>query len=385
MKLLFKLSIIAVCILTAFTLTSSTTSKIKKTPPKTNSKIQVAILLDVSNSMDGLIDQAKAQLWNMVSVMGKAKCNDATPQIEIALYEYGRSTNDVKQGYVKQISPFTNDLDKLSQNLFALTTNGGDEYCGHVIYTSLNQLQWDNSSPNIYKVIFIAGNEDFLQGDILYTKSCAEAKTKGVIVNTIYCGDRMQGINEHWNLGAECGGGSFTNINQNAKQEEIPTPYDSTIYALNTKLNGTYISYGYAGATAMETQKMADKNNAVMSSASGIKRIEVKSNSKLYRNDSWDVVDAAKHDTLFFAKVDMKTLPENLKNKSRKELQQIVKQKSEERSNIQKQIEANTTKRDAYIAAEKAKNAARNNTATLETEIEKIIKQQAKQFNMVIK
>ena len=34
-------------------------------------KIQVAILLDVSNSMDGLIEQAKAQLWNMVSVMGR--------------------------------------------------------------------------------------------------------------------------------------------------------------------------------------------------------------------------------------------------------------------------------------------------------------------------
>ena len=31
-------------------------------------KIQAAILLDVSNSMDGLIDQAKNQLWNMVNV-----------------------------------------------------------------------------------------------------------------------------------------------------------------------------------------------------------------------------------------------------------------------------------------------------------------------------
>src|SRR5688572_17755177 len=66
-------------------------------------KIQVAILLDVSNSMDGLIEQAKAQLWNMVSVMGKATCNDAVPNIEIALYEYGRPANDVRAGYVKRI------------------------------------------------------------------------------------------------------------------------------------------------------------------------------------------------------------------------------------------------------------------------------------------
>src|SRR6185436_266716 len=99
-------------------------------PVNPNPKIQAAILLDVSNSMDGLIEQAKAQLWNMVSVMGKAQCNKLTPKIEIALYEYGRTTNSKADGYVKKISGFTGDLDLLSKNLFALTTNGGDEFCG---------------------------------------------------------------------------------------------------------------------------------------------------------------------------------------------------------------------------------------------------------------
>ena len=87
-----------------------------------------------------------------------------------------------------------------------------------------------------------------MQGNLHYTKACTEAKNKGVIVNTIYCGDKMQGIREHWNLAGECGNGSFTNINQNAREEEIPTPYDSLIYSLNERLNNTYIAYGYAGA-----------------------------------------------------------------------------------------------------------------------------------------
>jgi len=43
---------------------------------------------------------------------------------------------------------------------------------------------------------------------------------------------------------------SFTNINQDAKIEEIPTPYDSILFSLNGKLNNTYIAYGYAGAAA---------------------------------------------------------------------------------------------------------------------------------------
>ncbi len=347
-------------------------------------KIQAAILLDVSGSMDGLIEQAKAQLWNMVSTMGKAKCgNDVSPQIEIALYEYGRTTNDAKKGYVKKINGFINDLDSLSQNLFSLKTDGGDEFCGHVIYSSLNELQWD-AAPESYKVIFIAGNEDFLQGDIQYTKACTQAKQKGVILNTIYCGDKMQGIQEHWNLAGECGNGSYTNINQNAKEEDIPTPYDSMLYVMNDKLNGTYIAYGYAGASYSAKQRKMDVANSSMSKSAGLKRIKAKSNAAVYNNAQWDLVDAKKDLPEAIAKIDKKQLPDSLQNKTTAELEKIVDEKSKERSAVQKEIITLNTQRDAFIAAEKAKNATNKNQATLETEVEKIIKEQAKRFKMQI-
>jgi hypothetical protein len=348
-----------------------------------NPKIQAAILLDVSGSMDGLIEQAKAQLWNMVSVMGKAQCNNQAPKIEIALYEYGRSTNNQADGYVKKISGFTGDLDMLSKNLFSLTTNGGDEYCGQVIYTSLKDLQWD-ASPENYKVIFIAGNEDFLQGDLLYSKACNEAKNKGVIVNTIYCGDRMQGIREHWNLSSECGNGSFTVINQNEKIEDIPTPYDSMIISLNNKLNSTYMAYGDAGIQSLEMQASVDQLNYKANKSAALKRASVKSNSKIYYNGTWDMVDAARDDKDFIKKLDKKTLPDSLKNKKTEELELIVKEKSTQRLNIQQQITEANVQREAYIANEKTKNAVKNNSNTLETEVEKIIKEQAKRFKMII-
>lgn len=367
-------------------------SATKRIPEKINQqaglarpKIQVAILLDVSGSMDGLIEQAKAQLWNMVSVMGKAQCNNQTPQIEIALYEYGRTTNDKAAGYVKQISGFTGDLDMLSKNLFSLTTNGGDEYCGQVIYTSLKDLKWD-ASPENYKVIFIAGNEDFLQGDLLYTKACNEAKNKAVIVNTIYCGDRMQGIKEHWNLNSECGNGSFTVINQNEKTEDIPTPYDSILFSLNGQLNNTYIAYGYAGGKQQLMQAEVDQLNYASSKTAAVKRVAVKGKGNLYKNDSWDLMDRA---TLadsdeFLKNLDKKTLPDSLKNKSTEELKKVIGVKKEQRGNVQKQIETVNEQRNVYITAERKKNAEQNKTATLESEIEKIIKEQAKRFNMKI-
>ncbi len=385
MKLLFKptafiVTAISAIALLALTPSPSTPKKVKPAAPK----IQAAILLDVSNSMDGLIEQAKAQLWNMVNTMGKAKCTgDAAPQIEIALYEYGRTDNDVKKGYVKQINSFITNLDSLSENLFNLTTNGGDEFCGQVIKSSINELQWD-AAPENYKVIFIAGNEDFLQGNVKYIDACNAAKQKGVIVNTIYCGDRMQGLKEHWNLNAECGNGSFTNINQNAKDEEIPTPYDSMIYVMNDKLNGTYMAYGEAGANYFAKQSKMDGLNSSMSKSAGIKRAAAKSNSVAYKNTEWDLVDKYQHDSISFKMMSKSELPDSLKNKTKDEIKKIVEVKSIERAATQKQIIALNKQRDTFIAAEKAKRSNNKTEQTLETEVEKIIKEQARRYNMKI-
>ena len=354
--------------------------------PAAKPKIQAAILLDVSNSMDGLIDQAKAQLWNMVSVMGRAKCDrDVQPDIEIALYEYGRTTNDAAAGFVKQISPFTTDLDKLSKDLFNLSTNGGDEYCGQVIFTSLNDLKWDNGAGN-YKVIFIAGNEDFLQGNLHYTMACALAKTKGVIVNTIYCGDRQSGINEHWNLNAECGTGSFTNINQDAKIEDIPTPYDSVMFALNEKLNGTYIAYGAGGKDKQVMQAEMDSKNYTLNKSAAANRVAVKGQSNLYKNNSWDLVDAAaaSPNEDITKNLDRKALADSLQSKTPAELKKIISLKSKERSAVQKEIVSVNAQREKFLIEERKKNAAINKVATLETAMEKIIKEQAGLYNMKI-
>jgi hypothetical protein len=347
-------------------------------------KIQAAILLDVSNSMDGLIDQAKNQLWNMVSVLSKVTCNGEMPQIEIALYEYGRPENNASDGYVKQISAFTNDLDKLFAELIALNTHGGNEYCGHVMYNSLTRLNWDTLSTS-YKVIFIAGNESFLQGDISFTKACAEAKKKGVVVNTIYCGAKSQGISEKWNLGAECGNGTFTNIDQNAKTLSIPTPYDDSIINLKEKLNEAYIVYGEKGKEYYKT--MLQNDTAAVYNLNDPTKITqyvvVKSNRVLNTNPAWDLLDAMEKDPSIIDKVDMKTLDDSLKNKSRLQLKQIAETTLAKRRLIQNHVKELSLKQEIYLKAEKEKLKS-NEPQTLESEIEVIIREQVKRVNMKI-
>jgi hypothetical protein len=347
-------------------------------------KIQAAILLDVSNSMDGLIDQAKNQLWNMVNVLSKVTCNGTMPAIEIALYEYGRPENSPNDGFVKQISPFTNNLDFLFKELINLQTHGGDEYCGHVMYNSLTQLNWD-SLVSSYKVIFIAGNESFLQGDISFTKACEEAKKKGIIINTIYCGNKDQGIKENWNLGAECGNGSFTNIDQNAQPLSIPTPYDSSIISLKEKLNETYIVYGYNGRQIYNSMLQAD-TLAIYNIVDPTKLSEyiiVKSNKQLNSNPDWDLVDAIEKNASIIDTLDMKTLDDSLKTKSRIEVKKFVEKMATERKQIRNQITELSVKQENFIKAEKEKLKT-NEPQTLESEIERIIREQVKRVNMRI-
>lgn len=115
-------------------------------PSPKEALVQIAILLDTSNSMDGLIEQAKSQLWKIVNEFNDARQDDKVPVVQVALYEYGNNGLSVASNYIRQILPFTRDLDSVSEQLFKLTTNGGDEYCGAVIRHALDSLDWKPSS-----------------------------------------------------------------------------------------------------------------------------------------------------------------------------------------------------------------------------------------------
>ncbi len=352
----------------------------EKQPLAETPRIQVAVLLDVSGSMDGLIEQAKTQLWSMVEVLGKASCNGIRPKIEIALYEYGRPSAGAAKSFIKQIRPFTTDLDELSAELFKLHTDGGDEYCGAVMVQSLNELAWD-ASPNLYKVIFIAGNESFKQGSVPYSEACRIAKQKGVIINTIYCGDYQAGITEFWNLNGECGSGTYSNINQNEKMEDIHAPQDSIIYALNSKLNGSYITYNTFGSSKMALQKSMDAANESAGYSVGVKRVAVKANRNTYSNSGWDLVDAYNNDSTIITKLDRKYLPPEVKDKSTAELKQYVAQKNTERGAIQKQITTLMDERAKYVAKVRTENA-KAQPQDLENTIQTLIRSQAGKFKI---
>ncbi len=323
-------------------------------PNKSTAKIQVALLLDTSNSMDGLIDQAKSRLWNIVNTLTTLKYKGEEPQIEIALYEYGNNALSEQSGYIRQITPLTTDLDVISEMLFALKTFGGSEYCGAVISKATGQLAW-SSQPSDMKLIYIAGNEEFNQGEVNYKTSVANAVGKDIFVNTIYCGGYQQGVREFWKDGADRGKGKYFNINHDAKVRYIVTPYDDRISHCNEKLNATYIAYGSLAKEKQMNQATQDENAAAVSSSNYTERVVSKSKA-VYKNESWDLVDKTKEDSKALSKVKQEELPKELQGKSEAELKVIVDQKAKERETIQKEIADLAKKRQEYIDAELKKS-----------------------------
>jgi hypothetical protein len=336
--------------------------------------IKVALLLDTSNSMDGLIDQAKAQLWEIVNELSYAKCHTNKPNLQIALYEYGNDRLNSNEGYIRQVLAFSDDLDDISKELFSLTTNGGNEYCGQVIQTSLNQLNWGNN-PDDLKLIFIAGNEPFTQGKVNYKDASVNAKEKDVTINTIFCGDYNQGISSYWKDGANLTHGEYMAINHNHQTVHIASPYDDAILLLNAKLNKTYVTYGQKGRQKKEIQAEQDFNAGNYSKANAVSRTISKS-SHLYKNESWDLVDAEALDEVAIEKLNDDALPEELRGKSTIEIKTYIHSKRKERETIQDKIQELNAKRKVYISEQKT-----TNSNELENAMTKAIKTQAKKKN----
>ena len=321
--------------------------------PLTDNKIQVAILLDTSNSMDGLIEQAKSRLWNIVNTLTTLKYEGKTPEIEIGLFEYGNDGLSSASNYIRQVAPLTSDLDLISEKLFALRTNGGEEYCGAVIQDAVKQLRWKDGNKNM-KLVYIAGNEPFNQGNVNYKEAVKNAFQQDIYINTIFCGNYEEGIRTFWQDGAITGNGKYFNIDSNERVRYINTPYDDEITLYNQKINETYVSYGRKGAEKKMNQVAQDANAESVSKANYVERSVSKSKA-VYKNESWDLVDKVSEDEKALDQIKTEELPEELKGKSKAEIKTYVAQKSAEREKIQKEISVLAKKRQAYIDTEMKK------------------------------
>ncbi len=354
-----------------------------KPNPIQRPKIQLAILLDTSGSMDGLINQTRNQLWQVVNEFTSAKRNGVTPILEVALFEYGNDGNPQDTGFVRMLNNFTRELDKVSEGLFSLTTNGGSEFCGFAIKTAVKSLNWSQSDRDI-KTIFIAGNEPFTQGPVNYLDALNLAKQKGIAVNTIHAGDHQVGIETGWEKGAIWANGSYMSIDANRRTVHIISPQDKRIAELNRELNRTYVPYGKTGLRKSQRQMEQDQANANISGALLAKRARTKSSS-YYNNSKWDLVDAMKDGEVSedeLVAMEEKTLPAAMRKMNTEEKKNYLKNKTTKRQAIKEEIIALSEARLKFVAEKRKEQAVA--APSVSDALTKAIKKQAKEKQFVL-
>ena len=330
--------------------------------PAEGQAIDLVLLLDTSNSMDGLIEQAKAQLWGIV---GRAAAGRQQGEVtlRVSLWEYGNDGLSPGEGYVRQVVPLTNNLDAISESLFALTTNGGSEFCGTVIQDAAEALDWAQTDQS-YRAIFIAGNEPFTQGSVDYREACGFAKGKGIVVNTIHCGDADTGREGQWVDGARVGGGESFNINQDRNAvPAIECPQDGQLSALGKELNETYLWYGVEPVRRRYAQQQVaqDANAEALGDAVAVERQTAKAGAA-YGNAGRDLIDTYSENMGELAEVPAEHLPESMRDLTPEQREQKVAETAQRRRAIQEQIAQLSAARAEFLAAEQKKRAEAGET-----------------------
>jgi hypothetical protein len=344
--------------------------------------IDLVICLDVSGSMNGLIDSAKIQLWNVVNELARIK---PTPSLRVALYAYGSMQFDAKKGWVKKEVDLTEDLDEVYKALNALKTGGGDEYVARVTKTALDEQPWSKDKDAL-KIIFVCGNEPADQDkQVALDDVAAQAKKAGIVVNTIYCKWNHDNEIEGWaNFSKQCGG-RHVNIDQNkaAAQVVVKTEFDEQILKLSDALNATYVAYGKEGDAKLKNQAAQDKNAKEAPAAPGaapaaaLERAATKAGG-LYRNSAWDLVDKMKEKDFDITKIKDEDLCDEMKKLKPEERLPYLKKKAEERAELQKKIGELTAARQKKVDEELAKKPKTDAEKALDEAFKSVIRDQAK-------
>lgn len=312
-------------------------------PAPSRPTVEIVIALDVSGSMNALLDSARMKLWDVVNQVGRA---EPQPLLKVGLYTYGR--NDGTARFLLRNSALTDNLDDLSERLMAIHPSGSDEYVGAVIADATTGAGW-STDPSAVRLLFVCGNETAAQGPVGFGASASDAQRAGLVVNAIYGGGYENGKLDHWAELASAGGGIYAAIDMVRGTVRLPpAPQDGILETLNAELSETYVSI-HGLEESKEQQLSADRASTSLGTTSS--RATTKS-SGMYRV-SWDLVDGWESGALSLTRTEL--LPEHLRAKTLAEREAYVAGLRDWRRQVQAKIRVVTAERSAWLEAERAK------------------------------
>ncbi len=316
-------------------------------------KIDLVFALDTTGSMGGMIEAAKEKIWSIATNMAQAK---SAPEIRIGLVAF----RDRGDEYVTKIVDLSSDLDSVYAKLMDFTAGGGGdtpESVNQALHEAVTKMSWSQSS-DAYKVIFVVGDAPAqmnYRNDVKYPVSIKLARQKGIIVNTIQCGQDANTLTQ-WKQMASLSQGQFFNVAQNGSAVAMTTPFDEPLASLSKDLDSTRLYYGKAEVLEqkrrkiMATRKMHEKASvASLARRATFNESESGKINAIGENDLVEDITSGRAD---LATISVEELPKAMQAMSPKEQQRLILETKTKRQKLKNSISSLAKKRDEYIKKE---------------------------------
>jgi Mg-chelatase subunit ChlD len=318
--------------------------------PTNQPKVDVVFVLDTTGSMSGLIQTAKEKIWSIASTMASAQ---QTPEIRIGLVGY----RDRGDAYVTKVIDLSDDLDSVYSALMDFQADGGGdspESVNKALYDAVHNMSW-SQSENAYQAVFLVGDApphmDY--NEIRYPEIIAAAQKKGIVINTIQCGDMPSTISP-WTQMASLGQGNFFQVEQAGSAVAYASPFDKEIAELSVRLDDTRLYYGGEKEKLRAEAKIAatDKLHAGASVESRARRGVFNSAAGGRKNmlGENELVDAVISGDVKLDDIEEAHLPAAMVVMAPEEQKAHIEELAVERSQIKSQILQLAADRDEYIA-----------------------------------
>ncbi|MDQ3050081.1 MAG: VWA domain-containing protein [Bacteroidota bacterium] len=305
-------------------------------PSKGRAVIDVVFCLDLSGSTNGLLDDVREKLWDIVNQVNSYR---PAPEFRIGVIGFSRPSFGAKNSYVKVLQQLTTDFDKLNFELYKLkpSVEKGDQIVSEAIKTAIRQMNW-SGDPDALKVIYLVGNGMVNAGGDNYREACEQATRKSIIVNTVYCRTRNNVDKElpGWREIARLTGGEQYDIRIHKRTPLILTsPNTIEFRDLAGKLSETYLYYGEDGDDRYKMMAALDKNARLANEMTFESRLYYKISDRYqFHQQYWDLVDYLKMTNSDFADVNLEYLNDSLKFKTKEQVREIVSQTKDKRSRL---------------------------------------------------
>ena len=311
--------------------------------------IDLAIALDTSQSMQGLIDTTRLQLWEIVNDLHRA---EPKPTLRVALLTFGNAGNDPRTGWVSVESDLTEDLDLVSERLFSLTSDGGTEFVARVLQMALQGLSW-TASDDALKLLFVAGNEPADQDpEVSFREMSDLARRQGIFVQSVFCGSAGKPDSGTWKELAELAAGGFASVDHRTRRAPSGSPFDNELVALSAAVNDTYLPLGDEGRERLRNRRTQDLKVQQASVAAAASRALTK--STLMESASWDLVAAVDADEALLYEIEESRLPESIRGMDFEERRLYVEEMRLERERLRERIVELAAARREFVAAQRA-------------------------------